>query len=480
MSLHSLLGRLRREDGIVLPTTIMVIAVALILVGVAAANVQFSGDSANTDRRAKRAQQAADAGVAAAVNRINRLDLTHGFNNQPGALQCVSVGATGTLSIYALDLSPSKPWCAPVTENLGNGDSYTYSMKPNAQPAGSFTTQWTVVSTGTAGGVRRRVIVDAAAQTGAPLFADEAAVQSLADLNVTNTSQIIGNAESNGDIIFTQSANQPCPSEARAGLGKQVKVDANRTNAICAARNLTKVLELSPKTPPSSFDGNARLCSIECSPTGVVWQPGIRRLLINGGAVTFNSGDYSFCQFETQNQSQIYIAKGATVRIWIDSPENCNYTTKVTSPAPGYDPTKDSIGGITLSNKTTITNLNGSDPRNLQLYVAGSTTPGVCTSFQSGGTLPTPYRCVVSLGNNNTSYLVLHAPNSAVLLNNSVDLHGSLAARQIWLTNSAKVTYDQLVREVPGDDIYPVFKVTGYRECNPTVTAAASSADTGC
>ncbi len=440
-----------------MPVVVMVLAIALILIAVAAKSVAFSGDSADRDRLAKRAQQAADAGVAAALDRMDRLDVTHSAAGGT-APQCVS----GTSSALTLSAATAGSWCPAMTEDLGNGSSYSYTVRPVTQAATDTTTTWTVVSIGSAGGVARRVAVDSTALTGQPLIGHYATI-SLLDLNLNNSATITGDTQSNGNINLNGTQSGICGGTATAGPGKTV----NPPSRSCTTATTDTPVVMSPvnQGDAATNNSNSRICAAGKDPCSgsVTYNATNRRLLISGGSLTLSGSVYSFCQLDMQGNSQLNIAPGAKVQIFIDSPENC----------PSQYPTLGSVGGMSISNNSSITNPNN-DPTYLQLYLSGSPTTGVCSSSP----LPVPNKCGVILGNNNTVYLMLYAPYSAVEMTNNIYIYGAVAAKQITMSNQTHISYQNSVSTVVSKSVYPVFKVQGYRECAPTApTGTDKSAD---
>jgi hypothetical protein len=451
---------LRREDGVLMPVLMMVLATALILIAVGAKSVAFSGDSANRDRLAKRAQQAADAGVAAALDRMDRLDVTHGANGSTTA-QCVG----GSPSALTLTAATPGGWCPAMSEDIGNGGSYSYQVRPVTQGPDDLTTTWTLVSTGSAGGVTRRVAVDSTALTGQPLVGHYSTV-SLLDLNLNQSATITGDTQSNGNINLNGSQTRICGGTATPGPGQTI----NPASRACTGGTTDTPIVLAPVNqgdagPPTNNNSNARICAAAGDPCSgsVNYNPTTRRLLISGGSLTLSGSVYSFCQLDMEGNSQLNVAPGASVQIYIDSPEHC----------PGQYPALGSVGGMSFSNNSSITNPSN-NPTHLQLYVVGSSTAGVCSSSP----LPSPNKCGVVLGNNNTTYLMLYAPNSAVELSNNLSVFGAVAAKQITMSNNTHITYQDSVSTVVSRSVYPVFKVQGYRECAPAPpTGSDPSAD---
>lgn len=467
---------LRREDGIVVPVTVIVLTLALVLVGVAAMGASFSNNSSNRDRLAKRAQQAADAGLAAALDRMNRLDVTHGASRVP-TVQCVGVAAGGTLT---LSPATSGAWCPAVTENLGNGESYSYRVRPVSQPSGATTVTYSIVSTGTAGGVTRRAMLDPSALTGKPLVGHFTMV-SVLDILLYNSATIDGNTRSiDGNIILNGPSKiggtpPACTGTATPGPGKAIYKDSNST--VCDPQppgESYSLAEVDPSDVLPPNNNNSHICTIDPCSGGGVTLDSKYRLTINGSSLTLsNSGSYYFCNLDMEGNSQLTIAPGAKVKIYVASPEWCKSGGR-------SQPTNVDNYGMTFSNKSIITNLNidpttgRPDPTYLQLYVVGS--PTQCSSYP----LPSPSNCAVTLGNNNTTYLMLYAPHSVVQLQNNINVFGAVVGRQIVMSNNSHITYVDAVGSVTSKDLYPVFKLQGYRECTPTPPSGSTSPDAGC
>ena len=122
--LRALCPRLGGERGIALPLTMVVLMVTLMLATAAMLSARSATDTSNRDVRVKRAIAAAEAGLDSAIAHANNvsLDLSNPLNlNQ----QCLVKLSAGGLSLGS---APSSGWCAPVTEDLGNGVKYEYRM----------------------------------------------------------------------------------------------------------------------------------------------------------------------------------------------------------------------------------------------------------------------------------------------------------------------------------------------------------------
>lgn len=444
-SLSTLVRRLRAEDGVVIPVTMAVLGIGLLLVAVAASSANFSNDSSNRDRRVKRALQAADAGLAAATYRMNKLDVTR------TALPCVA-SVNGTLTLVNYGVVAGQEWCPAVTEDLGGGASYSYRVSKAVTVTGAqVSLQRTVVSTGTVGGVSRRVATTASALSGTPLFGSNNGMISLDSLALPNSSLVKGNVRSNGNISLTNSAQ--VQGAATAGPGRTVTLSNN--SVVTGSRSAAdEPIILSPVNQgnAATVNDNGGICVTDpcTNPSRVSWDPSTRRLsLTNNATVTLGGSVYSFCQVDLRQSSQLIIppkAAGSSVRIYIDSPENCG----------------GSGGGFTKEQSSTIWNQN-TDPTALQLYLVGS--DSIATT--------------VSLQNNSTSLatvpIVVYAPRSTVTITNNANFMGGIAAKSIQAQNNTSInlTYASSVGGLISS-VFPLYRKYGYRECRSTAPAGSA------
>ena len=429
----------------------MLATVTVLALAAAAAAVTGSHQSFR-DRNAKRAFQAAAAGVHTATYRTTLL--------QPGLQQCVVKNpSTGDLSVGPVQ---SDGWCAPQTESLGDGATYTQQVSAGTLVVanGQQLIQREIVSTGLVNGVIRRVDVRTSAATAAPLFPVGYAVVSLASVSYGNTVTINGNLGSNGDINLSNEAT--ICGNASAGPGDQVTT-ANQGH-VCAGystQSATQPFTLDPvdQGQAPTQNSNARITSAlagtgggdSCTTCGKVgWDPSTRVLSLSGNAtLTLGGNTYSLCRLNLRNSAQLKIAVNATVRIYIDSPEHCGGTS--------------GMGSVLLENSSGILNLN-SDPTTLQLYMVGS--PSIPTTLDFANSFAS------------TMLMAVYAPYSTVFLHNSVHITGAVAAASVPIQNDSTITYDQRVGNITGGGI-PVYRSTQkWVECSSTPPTAA--VNSGC
>jgi hypothetical protein len=443
------------ESGIALPVALGVLLVVAGLATVGARASIVSNHQTFRDISVKRATQAAFAGVQALRYQTNLL--------QPGASQCVAKSTLdGALSLIAVQ---GDGWCDPQTEDLGNGASYTAraSSATNVTVDGQLLAQRRIVSTGTAGGSRRRIALTIDAATGAPLFPAGYAAISLAAVDFGNTVALLnGGVASNGDVTLRNSANVCGP--ATPGPGRTLTL--NNSASVCsnyATQPATQDFQLQPVTVGDTATANddVRITNA-ISGTGspadsctscdqISWNPATRSLIMhNNSTLTLSGNVYNFCRFEMNNNSQLSIAPrdpNIPLLFYIDSPEACGAGS----------------GSVVLRNNSGIVNLN-SDPRTLQLRVAGSPTTATSVTFANSF--------------DTSMIMAVYAPNSTVDMNNHIDIMGGVAGKAVKMSNNTSITYDGRVGEINTGSTLRVYRSQDYIECTTEPTGAAH--DSGC
>ncbi|MDQ3675883.1 MAG: hypothetical protein M3401_03615 [Actinomycetota bacterium] len=165
------------QDGFVLPGSIALMVIMLVLVGGAIGLSLHSLDTSNRDRRLVRSLQAADAGVDVAIFRLNHM-LVAGSSSAvlgaiPNAVQslgCTSVNVAGVYAISQVTPGAPQVYC-PVESGSADsveGAAYSYQVSTAINVTGSLGSLLvrSIVATGTAGSVQRRVLVKVRAVIG--------------------------------------------------------------------------------------------------------------------------------------------------------------------------------------------------------------------------------------------------------------------------------------------------------------------------
>jgi hypothetical protein len=442
------------DRGIALPVTVSVLFMVAGLATITA-NAAISSEHATLrDRNAKQAFQVANAGIEAAMYRTNLM--------QPGSLQCAYKNpANGSLTVSAVQ---SDGWCAPQTEDLGEGQSYTMriSAGQSLHVNGQSLVQRSIVSTGTANGVRRRVLLRANAATGEPVFPQGYGGVSLDGMTLPNSVQVEGGVGSNGDIYLRNSA-YVC-GKVTPGPGKTVEI--RNSASVCPTGDTTPAQQSFNLQPVDQGDAptnndNARIESppqqtaldpcTDCD--GIDWDPSTRFLrLRNNSTLTLGGGTYSFCGVELEQTAQLKIAVrplGTGTRVFVDSPENCGGA---------------GTGSVHVRNSANVLNLN-SDPTTFQLYLLGSASIPTYVAFDG---VDFPMDLVMAV----------YAPYSTIRIRGDTHLSGAIASKSIDLQNSARITYHERIADITTGSPLRLYRPEHHLECTSTTTSTAP--DSGC
>ena len=445
------------ERAVALPIALAVLASVAGLATVAARAAIGTQHQSQRDTNVKRAIQASLSGLNTAAYRTNLL--------QPGGLQCVIKDATsGALGLAAV---LADGWCAPETEALSDGASYTVRISTATAVSGAggqSLLERKVIATGVSNGVSRRTVMVMRAAAAPASFPLDHALVSKNAFSITNNALVTGSVASNGDIAITNNG-KVCGS-ATPGPEKAVSITNN--GSMCTPSS-TSPASVPFNFPPvdqgsaATVNDNARITRAK-SGTGsprdtcsgcanVGWNPATRVLQVaNNSTLTLTGDLYSLCSLTVANNATLRIAVRSTpLRIYVDSPENCGGTA--------------GMGSVSVINNGLIQNLNTS-PATLQLYVAGS------TSIDT----------TVTLGNNGSSgagtILFVYAPNSVATLANNVYLTGSVIAKSVTFGNNARITYDPSVKSLASGSTTPIYTQETFKECASAPTGAAP--DSGC
>jgi type II secretory pathway pseudopilin PulG len=442
------------ESGVALPVALAVIMVVSALASVAARAAIVSNNQTDRDLNVKRATQAAYAGLQALRYQINLL--------QPPSTHCVLKDvSTGALSVAA---TQADGWCDPQTEDLGDTVSYSarISSGTNVTVNAQLLSARRIVSTGSAGGVRRRVAQSVNAATGAPVFPPGYAITSLNSVDFGNSVRVVGGLASNGHVTLRNSAEICGP--ATPGPGKALTL--NNSAGVCDGFSTAPAqqdFQLQPVDLEGSTATNddARI-SAAVSGTGspadtctscdkIEWNAATRVLkLHNNSTMTLSGNVYSFCQLELHNSAQLIVAPrdpNAPLKVYIDTPESCGT----------------GLGSAVFRNNSGIVNLN-TDPTTLQLRVAGSATAASSVSFENSF--------------DSTMIMAVYAPNSTVTMQNNLSLVGALAGKQVRMQNNSQLTYHERIADIATGSSIRVYQSESYVECS--VTPTGPEADSGC
>ncbi len=383
--------------------TLVVLTVGFGLASVASVGAISSIRNSGRDTDTQRALAAAEAGVEQAQLRQNKIRTADGF-------PCLVLGANG-------DLIPGSAlpngWCPELSDAV-DGNNFTYTVSP-ASAAGVGKERITIISEGVAGDSRRRIAVDSLTSTGAPAFVD-ATVAGRDSLTLDGDALIDATAGTNGDVILEGFA-EIC-GDVTHGVGKTL-ITVGADAGVCPEYTIgEQPLRLAPPDPGNvaNENDNGRFFGEDVR-TGnagnVTWDAASRTLKLSGeGTLTLGGSNYSLCKLEMTGNSRIYIAAGARVRIWFDSPEACGQPSGVA-----------------------------------QLSMAGtsqiSTTSGVPADggliFVGSASIPTT---IDLRGDGTANELIVYAPRSDVNVGGEGNYAGAIAGKTIAVFGSGTIVGD--------------------------------------
>lgn len=420
---------------------------------VASVNTQ-RGTSRDSD--SKQAIAAADAGANVALLRLNRYASALG-----GSTPCL--GTSGTALVVTGVAADG--WCPEVKGSVGRS---TYAYRTTPQVVGGT---MTVVATGAAGGVSRRIAITFKPTTvGSALGAE--GVIGVEGIEIDNNADARVSVGTNGNIHVHNNGNV-C-GNIRHGVGKQAEFDNNGTQckgysvtegtvslppvssfmpATIATSNSNPRLVACTSTTPTKVPAGCQSDTYDGSWSGSVpWNPSTRTISTsNNATLTLGGGDYFVCRLLLSNNSHLIMADGAHVRVFFDTPEKCGL--------------KAGAKQIDISNNADITST-GYQPALGKFDVPGFYLMG-------SATIPTT---VEWSNNSGTNEFVLYAPNSNILLSNNATYVGVIAGKTVHLDNNAIVKQDAgfVAPQIGGATI---FQRQSYVECTG---ATASPPNAGC
>jgi hypothetical protein len=444
----------------VLPTALFATIAAFGLGSAAVIATVNAQRGTSRDSNSKDAIAAADAGAAIAMMRLNRYASALGSSTP-----CLGMsGSTLTLTTAAAD-----GWCPEATGTVG---SSTYAYRVTPQTGGAMT----IVATGSADGVGRRIAMSLTASSVGSIL-ESAGVIGLEDITLENNADIRVGVGTNGNVSLTNNAT--ICGNIRHGVGKKATFTNNSDQ--CSGYGITEgnqsLPEVSSFMPTDIATNNSNYRLVKCTstspskvPTGcesdsyvangnkgftstMPWNASTRTIsTANNSTITLSGGDYFVCRLELTNNSHLIMAAGAHVRIFFDTPENCGL--------------KAGAEQLSLSNNTDIqaTAYQGSTEKTdlPGLYMMGSTSISTKASFQNNS--------------GTTNEFVLYAPHTDISITNNATYKGVLAGRRITLTNNATVEQDAAFKppQIGGTTLYTR---QSYVEC---VGATGSPPNANC
>jgi len=429
----------RREQGMALPTAIFAMIASF---GLATAAVVASVDAqrgTHRDSNSKNAIAAADAGAGVALLRLNRFQSSLSETNP-----CVGPGGEAQ--------EPEEDgWCVATSPESVGSASFTYRV--SAFEEGS---PLSVVATGSADGVSRRIEVGLISYAGEEVFADEKLIGE-SNITLEGTPDIRTNIGTNGEIE-SDGSGTIC-GDIRHGVGQSAP------EPDCGGEVIEGNKTLPPVIPPEDIATNNSNCRLDltCEDPSEVdtyskqrtstnpWDAATRTINVSQNAtLTLGGADYFVCKLVVQN-GELIMAEGSTVRIFFDTPENCGIAegeAQVTVTgngnivSTGYNPSE---GTFAVPG----------------LYLQGS--PDIPTTVTLGG-------------NSGTNELMLYAPYSDLEIGGSATWIGMFAGNSVRMHGTPTIESDPGIAP-PSIFFSSLWERTRYVEC---ASGTASPPDASC
>ncbi len=458
MRFSKLLRRLSRDQrGFAVPTALLMTIAATGIVSVGVMTTVRTQSGTVRDQGTKSALQVAEAGVSEALLNLNRSSVS----------PCVG-------------LASGSGWCGPVTGAF-NGGTFAYYVFPTdgapCPPPGQNQTapsRLEVVASGDFGGdgVTRRVNVTACSASGAGIFSD-ATVKGKDEINLDSNAEVHTNTATNGDINLN--SNAKLCGGATVGVGKHLNQNGNsqHTSDFECTQPTSDVGEEELTLPPvnqgdaatNNQNGNfftvnpvsgnkADACWNGLNADGTAGTCGARELVVeNNSSVTLQGGVYSFCKLTLKSNSSLFVAAGAEVWIYFDSPDS----------PEGCGLPDGTVQLEMLSNSRITSNSGGATKINL-LFVGS---PTLSTSALLNSNTAVNGSCEQNF--------VIYAPRTDVVLNSNSTYCGAIAGKTIHLDSNARVYTDSSVANWQLPNTPPHYEVARFVECGSVTTGVPNA-----
>jgi len=436
--------RLGGESGFAVPTVLFVVLAAFAVVSVGSLTTIGAQSGVVRDQDSKSAFVAADAGANQALLHYNRIATTA---NTP----CL-VPSTGGVLVAQKPAGwvAGTSWCPAVSGSVADGTfaygTYSYQARPGA--AGGLE----IVSGGQADGVSRRI--ELTTKSGRTTPFSTFGVIGRDGISMAANTAINANVGTNGSITTASNALVTC-STAQVGL------TGTAGGGVSCRPPTQDTLTLPPvlQGDVTTVNDNERITSgldVRTDSSDTSWSASSRQLTLNrNSSITLGGARYSLCTLALDSNSALYIANGATVQIFFDTPEACGLSSGTAQ--------------LLMASNTRITGTSGDSP-SLQMLFAGS----------SG----TPYRTTrIELNSNsdvsNTNceqQFVIYAPETEISIDSKSGYCGAIAGKKLTMKSNSVITSDASAPafSLPGG---VPFVVDRFVECS---TVATGSPDAGC
>ncbi len=445
-----LASRLREESGLAIPVVMGALVAALALGSTAVISTVGAQRGTIRDQDTKAAFAVAEAGVNEALLHYNRIPTTSGA-------PCL-IGTVATAST-----TEGSGWCTGVTHAVTgvDGGSYTYWVRPTEG-------QLEVVSQGNLEGVSRQVEIVARSSANREPFG-EASVIGLNFIHLDSNAAIAANVATNGDITMDSNSELIC-NYVEVGPGHSVIQGSNAHYTCPAPVHDTTSLPPVNQGDVATNNSNGRFFSnIGANPgdliTGangscssgyigtkrVCWNPTTRHLdLRQNSSLTLGGVNYSLCTLTLSSNSNVFIAAGAAISLYFDSPENCGLAD----------------GAIQLSMNSN-SRISATGAANVAMYFVGSDALSTEAHFSSN----------TQANEACEQDFVVYGPRTDITMASNSFYCGAIAAKSIDLNSNSDIRTSVLGSDFQLPNVVDHYAPEEFVECS---TAATNPPDAGC
>ncbi len=463
---RGLLARTKHDGGFTLPVVLLMVLTAF-AVASAAVLASFSAQNGTIrDLQSKDAFAAAEAGAHEAMFRYNATTVS---GDSWG--QCLPSGETPASD------GAGWSWCPTQQATLPDGSAYVYRVGfpqqvPGA-PLPAHTAQ--IVSQGNTDGVTRRIDMTIRSASSQTPFSS-AGIVGLNSITLDSNDQLYGNSATNGDV--TLAGNDEVCGNVQVGPGRTV-VGGPATCTTGSSTVTQGVTSLPPvnqgDAPTNNQNGNffsvnpvspankgaqRRVCFNGRNAAGETdTSCGARQLTLANGAsgvtLTLNGGNYSLCSLTLQSGTSIYVANGAKVTIYFDSPENCGYTGATTQ--------------LNMDSNTSI-QVNGGSAQNMRmLFVGSDTIPTIAT--MSSNTIQN-VTC--------NQDFIIYGPRTDIVFASNSYFCGAVAGKTVRSNSNTTVKTSNQATGYTLPGWVDHYAVDDFKECAPAMPTGTAPPSSGC
>ena len=312
------------------------------------------------------------------------------------------------------------------------------------QPTLNAQNNYIVTSTGTFGGINRKVTCIAtknsvfnyagfgsSSVTMSNSASTDSYDSSLGRYNVNGNIGSNGDIGGNADISMSNSAD----INGNASTGPSGTFSDPTHQYVSGTVTHANNVSLPAVTVPSTLTGLASGGAINLS---------------NSGTQTINSGNYKFSTINLSNSAALTInATTAPVNIYLtgnNTSVSISNSAQIIIPATNTQPvTFYTDGGTSISNGSLVNNSYA--PSNFLLY---------STSNRA-----------INISNSGSFYGAIYAPSASVNMSNSSTIYGSIIAGSLNMSNSAAIHYDKALQNISISSSTSAYSVKSWREVIP-------------